>query len=193
MLLRWAPKLAVVLVCLSAVVNAEGIDLRQKLPEGKKQADVLAQWVNVPPSDGGLVIIIDAKILGIEISDPEGVKFDARKWQPGIPYIKQFRVTPGRYQLRLSEPFVSVDVVTKPGSLTYVQFSPYFRGRVRGGRITSWIDNTAPAQVAQFLLGASKEVGLAEALTTTHIAPAGNILYVSTEPPWSIPPPPPPR
>src|SRR5262249_38089879 len=108
-------------------------------------------------------------------------------------FIRQYRLGPGTYQLRLvAEPISTIGVNAKEGSLTYVRYASFRPSAgIIGSRITGWA-GAATSDIVGLLTQAFSK-GLEDAFATPHIDVPARIIYVNTTPPWPIPPPPPGR
>jgi hypothetical protein len=84
-------RLVAVLIIVSVlpVQAQQGILLREDL----------LKWQQVPPDQGGIVLIID-DVVSVSLSDEKRSVLDAAKWIGGLPFVRQYRVGPGTYQLR---------------------------------------------------------------------------------------------
>jgi hypothetical protein len=132
-------------------------------------------WEKVPPSESGLVLIIDGNVSLVTLSDEKKTVLDDAKWIFGPTFIRQYRVTPGTFQLRLfGEPISSIDVNAKAGSLTYVRLAPYRpTADTAGTRITGWVGVTTSDVRGLLAQAVGKGLRLNEVFVTPHIdAPA---------------------
>jgi hypothetical protein len=182
------------LVAFSLVIPAGSpVRAQQAAPPAQ---DALLSWQKVPPRESGLVLIIDGNVSFVELQDVKKDVLDTAKWDPALPFIRQYRLEPGTYDLRLAEPISGIGVNAKAGSLTYVRLAPYRpRADIVGIRITGWVGSATPDIPGLLTQAYSK--GLKDAFITPRIDVPAKTLYVNTyPPPWSIPPqpqPPPPR
>jgi hypothetical protein len=184
---RWLRRIiAFLTVAAAAAAQAQQPPFSPAQLQEKVQA-----WQQVQPRESGLVIIIDSDALSsVTVSDEKQKALNFAKWAPGLPFIRQYKLEPGTYQLRLTaEPISTIGVNAKEGSLTYVRFAPFRPSTgIIGSRITGWA-GPATSDIAGLLTQAFSK-GLDDAFATPHIDVPAKILYVNTTPPWPIPPPP---
>jgi len=166
--------------------------------QAEDAVDRLKQWSSVPPGSSGLVFIIEASVSSFELASGKKKTLAQTKWLAGLPFVRQYRLEPGRYEIKLPPPLDWVAIQTKEGSLTYLRLSPLAlpqTGRQEqtvGVAVGAW-SGPAPEFVGAWLEKAYSS-GLKEAYQTNLLKDVdGRVLLVSTDPPWQIPPPPPPR
>ena len=154
------------------------------------QDDLLKKWLTIPPNQGGLVLIIDSDVSLVTIRDENGKTLDVTKWPIGLPFVRQYRVNPGTYQIRLRGPIGGVSVVTKPAILTYLRLSTYKDGLINPGiQISAWQET--PTKHVADTIRAAFDRGIGGATINLGVLKApSNVLMINTEPPWPIPPPP---
>jgi hypothetical protein len=177
MLSHWKVAVAVFLAALVAVGS-----------RSFAQNDSLKDWVTVPQDQGGLVLIafdIDELVIGDAAARP----LDTTKWSAGTPLIRQIRLKPGAYQIRLKGPIASIGVVTTPGSLTYLRLGPY-KGKFgeQGIFAVGWSGPATEDVIG--LLKTAAEKGSGTVYATPFLQTENNVLTLNTEPPWPVPPPP---
>jgi hypothetical protein len=163
---------------LAVAISAEALPAQSLLEK---------EWAAVPPRESGLVLIIENHVSEVSLKGPKENVLNTAEWHPEVPFIRQYRVTPGKYEIRASLPISAVNVDVKPGRLTYVKFSPYQddNGHV-GVYITGWV-GPVPERVEE-LLSRAKALGITGVYDTPRIETHAKILEVSTSPPWTIPP-----
>jgi hypothetical protein len=88
----------------------------------------LETWLSVPSDQAGLVLIINAQVSELRVSEefPSGERklvAAFKGFQDWPIFIQQFRTRPGTYHIRLQGPLPNIDVVTVPGSLTNLRLS----------------------------------------------------------------------
>jgi hypothetical protein len=154
----------------------------------------LDTWAKVPPDQSGLALIIESPVSLLTISSVSNI-LEAAKWNPKTTLVRQVRLEPGEYQLRLQGPIPTLSVLLKGGSLTYVHLG-FYRGK--DGDAGSYVlvstgGHPEFGDVGDLLEKAEQAFGIADVFRTDFIKPETNVLLVNTEPPWPIPPPPPPK
>lgn len=152
----------------------------------------LDEWTKLPPDQSGLVLVIDAPLSSVTISGGDKKVISTTKWNPKSPFIRQFRVKPGYYTLNLRGPIANLGVVLEPGRLIYVQLAPYKGDGGDTGVVATVSAGGHPEfkQIGEILEKADQGWRISGVFATDFISPANNVLLVSTEPPWPIPPPP---
>ena len=157
------------------------------------QNDPLKDWLTVPTDQGGLVLIL-ADINQLIIGDAAGKHLDGIKWPVGVPLIRQVRLKPGSYQIRLKGPLESVGVATMAGSLTFLRLVAFKGNSGEQGLVAAgWsgiAPNVVPKDVVEWLRVAAEKETSGAVYATPFIQTENNILTLNTEPPWPIPPPP---
>jgi hypothetical protein len=151
--------------------------------------DQLQRWQTVSGKDSGLVFFIETPVVtfSLRAGDKE---LDFVKWDPALPFVKQYRMEPGVYEILLAaEPISGLRVRTREGALTFLRFLP---NEFKTIQVGGWFGAMPPAQLARILSEASAR-RLGDVFATPHIDGTARTLYVNTQPPWPIPPPPPPR
>jgi hypothetical protein len=152
------------------------------------QNDRLKNWLAVPKDQGGLVLIA-ADASGLTIGDAAAKPLDTIKWPAASPLVRQVRLRPGTYQIRLMGPLESVGVVTTPESLTFLRLGSFKGNSGEQGVFAVGWSGIAPNDVVEWLTAAAeKEPGTVYA--TPFLETENNTLTLNTEPPWPIPPPP---
>jgi hypothetical protein len=160
--------------------------------------DRLKEWSSLPQGSSGLVFTIDADISSFELASPSKGPLSKWKWKLGAPFVLQYRLAPGRYEIRLAPPLYAVTVDAKEGDLTYVNLgrflAPSSSGSEPVARIQVTVSSGAIPSVVSERLEKAYQDGF-KAVYTPEPLPsvADRVLLVSTEPPWWIPPPPPPK
>jgi hypothetical protein len=165
-------------------------------PALSQEPKPLDLWARLPAKSSGIVFIIDADVATFTLLSGEKKLLGEEKWIPGLPLVKQYRVSPGSYRVVLPGPFGSVNVNAVEGALTYVRLAPYRADSLShagtiGVQLTGWV-GAVTDQVSSTLAAAAAK-GVADAYVAPVIEVPGKVLLVSTEPPWTIPPPPPPK
>jgi hypothetical protein len=151
--------------------------------------DNLKAWTVVPKGAAGLVVIIDAPVSTFRVFTPDKKFDETGKWFGG-PFVRQFRVVPGRFRVDLIEPAVSAGVNAQEGSLTYVRFAPYRSDAGgAGARITTWAGPVSGDVTGSLAAAFSK--GVPNVYSSPFIESPTKVLLVDTTPPWDPPPPPP--
>lgn len=151
-------------------------------------------WLAVPPRLSGLVLIINAPVDLVTISSGKDQTQESIKWNQKAPtFIRQIRMEPGDYQLRLQGPIPSLNVVTKEGSLSYIRLGRYENTKDNESGVYA-VAITGTAREALSALENAAKIGIPDVYGTTLLKPGNNnIIVVNTEPPWPIPPQPPPK
>jgi hypothetical protein len=158
--------------------------------------DRLKQWSALPQGSSGLVFIIDAHIASFALA-ADKLPLATAKWRRDLPFVRQYRLAPGPYFIRLpAAPLDGVAVQAKEGTLTYVLLAAESVPSISGSKPGTVIrieasSGAVPAYVGKWLEKAYLS-GFTEAYETIFLDNPGKVLLVSTEPPWSAPPPPPP-
>jgi hypothetical protein len=175
----------VALVAMSAFAQTQPLTWRSDVP----LQQLLEEWSRVKQDEAGLVLSVRSDKLGfVFVGDTKGSTFEARPWRSDAKYIRQFRVKPGNYTILINrvpgtDPVNSVTVFAKPGQLTYVDVE----GSLNGAAVGARVGRVNPDLAAT--LQAASQAGVP--FQPTYIEPVGNVIQVSTEPPWPVPPPPP--
>jgi hypothetical protein len=158
------------------------------------QNSKLMEWRAVPPREAGIVLIVDFPVARATISNDKDEVLSSKQWNPKLPLIWQLRVSPDVYQIHFnSGPIWSIGVVAKqPGALTYVRLARYEGKNGEVGLTAAVFRGEFPDRLSNSLEFADK-IGIPDAFSTATIGAGNRILFVSTEPPWKIPPPPPPE
>ena len=148
----------------------------------------LDAWLKVPPRESGLVLIINAPVDFVTISSGNE-PLQAIKWdRHAAPFVRQIRLDPGDYQLQLQGPIPSLNVTTKPGSLSYLRFGQYQAAPKENESGVYAVVITGTAHEAVSALQSAADIGIPDVYDTPFVRPRNNILMVNTEPPWPIPP-----
>ena len=138
---------------------------------------------------GGLVIIIDDGVETVSLTDERGTELAITEWDASLPFIQQYRLIAGTYELHLQGPIETVTVSAADGLLTYLRLSPYrIESEIVGIQLASWMGGVTPE--AERLVEWAVERGFEGVLYPQLVIPAGDVLYLNTDPPWKIPPPP---
>jgi hypothetical protein len=180
----------------AAAVVAVSLFVEVSAAQRLRSENLLDQWSSVPRTESGLVFIIDGNVSEVSLKGPEGKVLNTTRWRPKLPFVKQYRVVPGIYRIRISAPIRTVSVRAKPGDITYVKFSPYHDDKGHFGvYVTGWVGPVSDR--VEGLLRTAKADGIPGVYETPFIASHSKRLRLSTDPPWPIPPrpvpPPPPR
>jgi hypothetical protein len=153
----------------------------------------LDDWLTVPPRESGLVVIINAPIDSVSFfADKETL--ETVKWDRKTPtFIRQIRLDPGDYEIRLQGPIPSISVTAKQGTLSYLRLGRYEapKDSNESGAYVVAVSGT-PREVPSALEIAAKS-GIPDVYNTSFFKLKNNVIVVNTEPPWPIPPQPPPK
>jgi hypothetical protein len=145
-------------------------------------------WYDISESESAVVLLINKNdgIGKIIIEDGEGKVVSQVNADTNDGILRQFRVVPGDYSIVLPNG-ENVDVTARPASFSYVSIS---LGGATGGASAALYSEGVPASIDAAL---QKTVGAndRDSLTPTHIDPNHNVLYISTDPPFEVPGPPP--
>lgn len=153
------------------------------------QNEPISDWLAVPPDQGGLVFIVPDTVA-LFIGDEAGKILDFTKWQASSPLVRQIRLKPNTYQIRLKGPLAGVSVVIRPESVTYLRVGLFKSKFGEIGNYSAAWTGKPPDDVIDFLR-AGAEKGGGTVYATPFVYTENNILTLNTEPPWPIPPPPP--
>jgi hypothetical protein len=144
----------------------------------------LNPWLSVPEAQGGLVFIAHFPVQSFFITDEKKSFVDSVKWNGKSTFIHQIRLKPGDYSIRLDAgPLTALRVRVGAGLLTYLTF-----GQIKDlpGTYVA-VSDKGNSNVSDFLEIASAE-GIRDVFAATYVEPIGNVLVLSTEPVWPIPP-----
>ena len=136
------------------------------------------------------MVLILADINQLIIGDAAGKPLDGIKWPVGVPLIRQVRLKPGPYQIRLKGPLESVGVATMAGSLTFLRFAAFKANSGEQGLVAAGWSDVVPKDVVEWLRVAAEKETSGAVYATPFVETENNILTLNTEPPWPIPPPP---
>jgi hypothetical protein len=155
------------------------------------QAPPLENWVAASPGEAGLVLIIDAQVSSVDIWSEYGPnetkRFLSFKWSREQPaFAAKFRMKPGDYRFRLQGPISSIGVITETGALTFLRLSP-LKGN---GGVAAVVTPKAEEDILGLLNEIKRRGGY---LSESPLTSPTNTFLVNTEPPWPIPPQPPPK
>jgi hypothetical protein len=158
------------------------------------QTAPLGDWLSVPPGKGGLLLAIDVHVSSVEVlaeydpNEPPKQLFSV-KWSQELPsFVTKFYLAAGEHRFRLQGPLSSVSVITKSGALAVLRLSPIVKDGSGVG--VQAIVTPEPNADTISLLNQMRQKGAF--LLSTPIASRTNTFLVNTEPPWPIPPRPPP-
>ena len=158
--------------------------------QADEAGDRLKQWTLLPQGGSGLVFIIDAKITFFHLVSEKKKLLASVKWIVPAPFVRQFRLPPGRYLIDgLPPPLAGVGIDAKEGTLTYVRLTQFSLPRLGSeqapavGVEASW--GPVPEYVGQWLEKAYAS-GQTDAYLAELLQEPGGVLLVSTEPPWQI-------
>lgn len=154
---------------------------------GSAQDSQLADWLAVPSQQAGLVLVLNSNVSVVTVADQSNKPLSVTKWGQALPFVQQYRMEPGVYQIRLGGLISSVSVVLKSGALTYLRLSanPGVTGEVNINASTG----RAPTEILN-LAEDARSKGIADALKVNFIQTETKVLLLNTDPPWPVPPPP---
>jgi hypothetical protein len=150
----------------------------------------LTDWLAVPPEQAGIVLAIDFPVYNADISS-EGKIVASKKWIGKEPFVWQIRLKPDVYQIQFKSgpiSFVGVDA-KQPAALTFVRLSRIKASDGGSGVGVAVTLGAPPIEVTDWLQNAA-QIGGSDAFRADYIEAGNRVLLLSTEPPWSIPPPP---
>lgn len=157
------------------------------------QNKTVEDFFTVSKDEGGLVLIFGSAQKGqsLLVRDALEKKLDAIFWGFDLPLVRQFRVSkPGTYQIYLpkgdGQPLEYVSVRVLEGSLTYLQINPADPKLGAGVAVEGWTG--PPPAFATDLVKELRAIDAEQALVPVSISPSDNVLYLSTDPPWPLPP-----
>ena len=152
------------------------------------------EWFAVPSDMAAITFFIkhDMPEVLFKISDDTEKPLDLVKWPFSQPFIRQYRLPPGDYQLHFLERQSNPSAITlTAGENRFVQLGADLPNAHNAGIVMyAYASADAPIQQTFDVIQALYSEGVGELVEPVTLEPKGKVLYVNTEPPWPVPPPP---
>lgn len=148
--------------------------VEEQLPEG---------WLDLKSGESGVVFLVGK--VGKPPAENTDNPFVYALQKAGLEdvSVRQIRVPPGKYEIELAEASEPITVDADAGKITFVEV---FAERPGDPTAKIVFYNTLPETTA-FMTAAIKKSGNVEYLKPERVDPVGNVIHVSTEPPWPVP------
>ena len=89
--------------------------------EANAQKAPIAEWFDIEPDKGAIVLIVSGEVSGLNFSLKSGGKvIDHTKWVFPLPFVKQYRLKPDTYSITSLN--VSREIVVKAGKFSIIEF-----------------------------------------------------------------------
>jgi hypothetical protein len=161
---------------------------------GARAQSSFDEWQSVPQDMSALIVkFAEMKGKTLLISDAKGDKLDAITWESDLPFLKRYLVPAGSYEIDLPStaglPANKTSVELKAGTSTLMEINPIDGSPIGTVAFSSWGQDVATtALFTKSLIEAGYSESVAPSVDLGKYE--GNVLSFSTDPPFSIPPPP---
>lgn len=155
------------------------------------QSDAIDQWFKIPEDQAGLAVYFNwsNQPPELSVSDAKSTELDTVNWDIGLPLVRQYRVKPGAYEVRINGIAEPKTLELKPGELAYLRLDEIDdTNKVKVAYQTGSAAAPTRSQAAEVLTDLSYKQDFKK-IQPVRLDTTGYRLYFNTEPPFDIPKP----